>query len=299
MSRTPPWTAADLPDQRGRTWLITGATHGLGRQVAQAASAAGARVVLPARDEARAQRLCAHLPGEARALPVDLADLASVRAAAAQVDEPIDVLVNNAGTVTRNREVSVDGFEMLLATNFLGPFAFTNLIMDRVRERIVIVGSGTHSRGIVDVVDPHFRKRRWSMASAYAQSKLADMLWAWELERRLRARGATPHVQLAHPGWALTNLQNKSGNPRVDALVTALTSPFAQSAAQGALPLLYAATMPLPPLSYIGPDGLAGMRGYPTLAGRNRRAADPAAVAWVWRLGVELTGTDFPTPDDR
>lgn len=299
MSR--PILPARVPDQSGRTWLVTGATNGIGRQVAMAASAAGAALVVPARNVPAAQALAAQLPGPAHVVPLDLADLASVRAAAERVEGPIDVLVNNAGAVSTRRLENAAGHELLLATNLYGPFALTNLLLDRVRERVVIVGSNAHRVGRVDLADPHFRHRRWSQASAYAQSKLGDMLWGVELDARLRAAGRAGGpgasegitVQLAHPGWALTNLQNVTSSPRFNAAVTAAFQPFAQSAQAGALPVLVAATTQLPPVSYVGPDGVGGQRGAPMLAGRAWRAVDPQTARDVWALCARETGTDL------
>lgn len=287
---------ARLSDQSGRTWLITGATNGIGRETARAASAAGARLIVPARDAERGRRLL-ELPGPARVIPLDLADLHSVRAAAELVDEPIDVLVNNAGRVTARREHNAAGHELMLATNLLGPFALTNLLADRVRERIVIVGSNSHRVGRVDLDDPHFRRRRWTHSRAYAQSKLGDMLWGVELQRRLRAdtRGAPSGVtvQLAHPGWAATNISNATASARVNAAVTWACDRLAQPADVGALPVLVAATIELPPVSYVGPDGPGGQRGGPALSGRAWRAVDPRAARAVWELCVRETGTDL------
>lgn len=296
---TRPVLAARLPDQSGRTWLVTGATNGIGREVARAASAAGAELVVPARNVPAAQALAAQLPGPVQVVPLDLADLASVRAAAERIDGTIDVLVNNAGAVSTRRRENAAGHELLLATNLYGPFALTNLLLDRVRERIVIVGSNAHRVGRIDVADPHFRHRRWSQASAYAQSKLGDMLWAVALDARLRAAGRAGgpgasegiSVQLAHPGWAVTNLQNVTRSTRVNAAITASFVPFAQSAAEGALPTLLAATAQLPPVSYVGPEG--GLRGTPTLVARAWRAVDPRSAQEVWELCAAETETDL------
>nr|WP_218880824.1 SDR family NAD(P)-dependent oxidoreductase [Kineosphaera limosa] len=289
-----------MPDQSGRTWFITGATSGLGREAARAASRAGARLIVPARNPEKARALLQELPGPARTLPLDLGDLASVRAAAVLIDElidePIDILLNNAGRVTMRREQNAAGHELILATNLLGPFAFTNLIADRVRQRIVIVGSSAHRVGHVDGHDPHFRRRRWSAARAYSQAKLGDMLWAVELYRRLRAAGRDLTVQLAHPGWALTGIQNVSASQRLNRVFTRVSGIMSQPAEVGALPILMAATADLPPLSYCGPDGLGEQRGAPTLVGRAWRALDPQAARAVWELCVRDTGTDLPMP---
>ena len=284
-----------LADQSGRTWLITGATNGIGREAARAASRVGARVIVTARNAERGERLRAEL-GNAAVLSVDFADLGSIAAGAAALNEPVDVLINNAGTISPTRAETADGHELLLGTNFLGPFAFTNLIMDRVRDRVVIVASGAHRRGHIDRADPQFRRRRYGVTEAYSQSKLADLLWGFELERRLRSSGV--EVQLAHPGWALTNLQNATTNERANAAISRVCSLFAQTAEQGAEPLLFAATEDLPGGSYVGPGGRGELKGSPTLVGRAAAATDRDTARWLWTYAAELTGTDLPdTPE--
>ncbi|MCH1882535.1 SDR family NAD(P)-dependent oxidoreductase [Agrococcus sp. ARC_14] len=289
--------AGRIPSQAGRTWLVTGATNGIGREVVRAAASAGARVIVPARSAERGAALEAELRGsgaETRVLPLDLADLASVRAFADALDEPVDVLVNNAGAVTPRRRETRDGFELVLGTNLLGPFALTCLIAERVRSRIVVVGSGAHRAGYIDAGDPHFRHRRWSLAAAYAQSKLGDMLWARALQRRLQLRGSAIDVQLAHPGWSHTNIQNVTGVALLDRIVTEVTRPIAQPPAAGALPLLAAAVAELPPLTYLGPDGWRRWRGQPAPELASPLARDDSAADALWALCVRETGVDLP-----
>ncbi len=230
-------------------------------------------------------RLC---PGSASVVELDLASLASVRRAA-EATPAVDVLVNNAGRVATKRSETEDGFEILLGTNALGPFAYTNLVVDRVRDRVVIVGSGAHKSGVLDFDDPYFERRRWSTGAAYAQSKLADMVWGFGLSRRLLG----PDVQLCHPGWAGTNISSVTGNARLDRFVTAANGLLGQSPAQGAEPTLYAATQDLPPCSYVGPDGWREFRGHPRLVGRTAQASDPALADRFWAFAVEATGTDL------
>lgn len=277
-----------LPDQSGRTWLVTGATNGVGRETALAASRAGARVLLTARDAARGEAVRSQL-GDARVIDVNFGDLARVRAGAAQVDEPVDVLISCAGRMTKTREQTVDGFEAMLGTNMLGPFAFTALMADRVCGRVVIVGSDAHRGASLDFDDLQLT-RGWRPFRAYGRSKLADMLWALELNRRLAPRGIP--VMLAHPGWALTNIQNQFGD-RANALITAATAPMAQSAADGAQNVLVAATSDLPPCSYVGPSGFKALRGAPTLLGRSPEAADPELARRLWDAAAQLTGADL------
>lgn len=277
-----------MPDQTGCRWLITGATNGLGEATARAAAAAGATLVLPARRVERAQELNQEWGGRHQVVELDLASLESVRAAAAQVTDDIDVLVNNAGTVTRRREETDDGFEMMLGVNFLGPFALTHLLLPQVRGRVVIVASDAHQRARMDFVDPHFRQRRWGIASAYGQSKLADMLWGLDLERRLR--GSDVDVQLVHPGWVLSNIQSAVGNETVERIITTISQPLAQTADKSALCTLFAATMDLPSCSYVGPDGLRELRGWPSLLGRSANASDVRRASELWDFAVRETG---------
>ena len=285
--------STDIPDLSGQTWLITGATNGVGLETARAASRNGARVILAVRDTDRGRQVADELPGEARVVEMDLASLASVRRAADDLltgpDESIDVLVNNAGGITPRRRETEDGFEMVLGVNALGPFLFTNLVLPLVRRRVVVVGSNAHKSGAIDCDDPHFRRRRWSPAAAYAQSKLADLLWGLALDRRLRDGRATAgapgvDVQVTHPGWAATNISNATGNAVLDRVITGVCSVFAQPASQAALTTMFAATRPLPPCSYVGPDAMGHLRGMPTLIGRSEQASDPALAERYWDL---------------
>ncbi|MGO4956191.1 SDR family NAD(P)-dependent oxidoreductase [Luteococcus sp. Sow4_B9] len=280
----------------GQVWLVTGATHGLGEATARAAARAGARLVVPARNAERARRLTSEWGGEHLVVPLDLASFSSVRECAAQVSralagQQIDVLVNNAGTMTLHRELTADGHERILQTNFLGPFALTNLLLPSVGGRVVLVASNAHKAGRIDHGDPDFLRRRWTSAAAYAQSKLAVMLWGLALEARLRTRGVD--VQLVHPGWVMSNMQSAVGNVAVQRAIDIVTSPVAAPAADAARCTLFAATADLPRGSHIGPDGwLVGWRGEPCLIGRSGKASDPAEAERVWRLAAELTGTD-------
>lgn len=285
----PQWTLANLPDQTGRRWLITGATNGLGEATARAAAAAGATLVLPARRVERAEQLNQEWGGRHEVVHLDLAYLGSVREAAASIMGDIDVLINNAGTITRRREETEDGFEKMLGVNFLGPFAFTNLLLPQVRERIVIVGSDAHQSAHVDFGDPHFRRRRWSIISGYGQSKLADLLWGLALSTHVRGTGVG--VQLVHPGWVLTNLQSAVGNKKIERVITALSRPIAQSPDISALCTLFAATADLPECSYVGPDGIRALRGWPSLIGRSANASDPRQARELWEFGVRETAT--------
>lgn len=296
-----PQKTIDLPDLTGQTWLITGATSGVGLETARAASRAGARVILAVRDTERGRQVAAQLPGETRVVEVDLASLESVRRAAGELlggePEPVDILVNNAGAITPRRCETGEGFEMLLGVNVLGPFLLTNLLLPLVRRRVVIVASNAHKSGSFDVEDPHFRRRRWAPAPAYAQSKLGDMLWGLALDQRLRdgraeAAAAGVDVQLTHPGWAATGISNATGSAAIDRVVTGVCSLFAQPAAQAALTTMFAATRPLPPCSYTGPDAMQHLRGMPALIGRSTEASDPAIAERFWEFAAAETATD-------
>lgn len=287
-----------LPDQSDRTWLITGATNGLGQQVAQEASRAGARVILAVRNRERGQQLAREL-GNAVVLELDLADLSSVRAAAHALNEPVDVMVNNAGTVSAARRETVDGFELMLGTNALGPFAFTNLVLPQVLERVVIVGSGAHRWVSMDLEDPHHTRRRFSFRSGYGQSKLAGMLWGLALSRRIAHAANNDHtprrtVQLAHPGWSVTNLQNQSRWKSVNKAVEFSAHFGGQTAADGAQSILVAATRDLPECSYVGPDGPKELKGAPALTGRSAFASNPENAEAFWDFAEAATGTTFP-----
>lgn len=291
----------DIPDLAGQTWLVTGATSGVGLETARTAAANGARVILAVRDTARGRAVADGMSGEARVVELDLASLASVRRAAEEVladpAESIDVLVNNAGAITARRQETDDGFEMLLGTNALGPFLLTTLLLPLVRRRVVVVASNAHKAATFDADDPHFRRRRWTPAAAYAQSKLGDMLWGLALDQRLRdgraeAAVAGADVQLTHPGWAATGISNATGNAMLDRAVTGVCSLFAQPAAQAALTTMFAASRPLPPCSYTGPDAMGHLRGMPTLIGRSAEASDPAAAERFWQFAQAATAAE-------
>lgn len=286
------WTAADLPDLSDQTWLITGATAGLGLATARAASAHGARLVLGVRNPHRGAALARKL-GRADVVDLDLSSFVSVRRAAERIGE-VDVVINNAGVSPERRELSEDGWELHLAVNLLGPFLLTNLLLERVRRRVVIVSSLAHRMGGFDFDDPNYEHREWKKIPAYSQSKLGGMLWGAELARRLRAAGAAADAQLSHPGWAATSI----GNPLKAGLARRALNPImdriALTTEQGAATTLYAATQPLPSGSLIGPSRLWQFRGAPAVVSRGRAASDPELARRVWACAAEATGSDWP-----
>ena len=286
------WTAADLPVMTGRTVVVTGANSGIGAVTARELARAGARVVLAVRDPARGAAAAATMPGDTEVRRLDLADLSSVRAFAAGWDGPIDVLVNNAGVMAVPERRTADDFELQIGTNHLGPFALTNLLLGQITDRVVTVASLAHLGARIDMEDLNSEHGydRWR---AYGHSKLANLLFTLELQRRLDAAGSRVSAHAAHPGWAATNLQGQTTR-RVERLAMAVGNRLiAQSAAMGALPTLYAATLPVPGGSYTGPGGLKELRGHPAAASRSAAASDMRAAGQLWELSEQLTGVSF------
>ena len=288
------WTAADIPSQAGRTVVVTGANSGLGLVTARELARAGAQVTLAVRDLARGEQAAATIEGEVEPADRHLADLESVRAFAAGWTGDLDVLVNNAGIMMVPAGVTVDGFELQFGTNHLGHFALTNLLLPHVTDRVVTLSSGLHRSGVIDLEDLNWERRPYSANGAYAQSKLANLLFTLELQRRLTAEGSRVRALGAHPGYAATNLQGRSGNRLKDGAMKLGNLLLAQSDARGALPTLAAATRDLPGGSYLGPDGFQELRGFPTLVGRTAAAADPELARRLWEESARLTGVDFP-----
>jgi len=283
------WTAADVPDQRGRTVVVTGANSGLGAEVTRVLAGAGARVVMACRDPARAGVVAERIGGDVEVRRLDLADLSSVRAFADGIDD-VDVLVNNAGVMAVPQGTTADGFERHVGTNHLGPFALTGLLLDRVRGRVVTVTSGLHRLGRVRA-DLNWQDRRYQRWLAYAQSKLANLLFAYELQRRLAAAGRRTVSVAAHPGVAGTE------GMRTDTSLQGriLAGGRAQSPEMGALPILYAATAPgVDGGVCVGPDGFTQRNGHPTVVRTSRRSHDEAAAAELWERSERLTGVRYP-----
>jgi NAD(P)-dependent dehydrogenase (short-subunit alcohol dehydrogenase family) len=290
------FTPAQLPDLTGRTVVITGANSGIGRAAARALAAKGARVVLAVRDLAKGRAAAATMTGDLDVRRLDLADLTSVRAFAERLTEPVDVLINNAGLMIPPLGRTADGFELQFGTNHLGHFALTNLLLPQVRGRVVTVSSGAHRVGRIDFDDLNWKRRSYRPFAAYAQSKLANLLFTEELQRRLTEAGSPVLATAAHPGLATTNLLGHIENRRslLTRMNSFLTSRLAQSEADGALPTLYAAVADVPGGSYAGPDGFLQGRGAPKLVGRSRSARDGALARRLWTASEELTGVTFP-----
>ena len=292
------WTAADLPDLSGRTAVVTGANSGIGRAAAQELARAGARVVLAVRDVAKGEAAAAGMPGAVETRALDLADLASVRAFAADWDGDLDLLINNAGIMAVPEGRTKDGFELQLGTNHLGHFALTNLLLPQVTGRVVTVASGAHRMGSIALDDLNWERRSYHAWRAYGQSKLANLLFTLELEHRLTAAGSPVRALAAHPGYAATNLQGRTGNRLQHLLMAVGNRVIAQDDEHGAWPTLYAATQDLPGGSYVGPDGFHEGRGHPTLVGRSAAASDPETARALWDASEQLTGVHFPLHAD-
>ncbi|MFB7506243.1 oxidoreductase [Streptomyces broussonetiae] len=288
------WNVTDLPDFSGRTAVITGANSGLGLATAQALARAGAHVVFAVRDLARGGAAAAQAGGSTEVRRLDLADLDSVREFADAWDRPLDLLINNAGVMMLPEQRTKQGFEMQFGTNHLGHFALTNLLLPKVTDRVVTVSSGLHrgGDGVIHFEDVNLRGR-YSPTRAYAQSKLANLLFTLELQRRLTEAGSPVRALAAHPGYAATNLQSHHANPLARAFMAVGNKLLAQSDRAGALPTLYAASQDLPGAAYVGPAGLGEMRGAPTLVGRSAAASDPGAARRLWTLSEELTGVEW------
>jgi NAD(P)-dependent dehydrogenase (short-subunit alcohol dehydrogenase family) len=304
-----PWTAADLPDLHGRIFVVTGGNSGIGLEAVRELSRRGARVLLACRDLRRGQAALADILRDVPAASVeetelDLASLASVRTFAARFSERferLDALVNNAGVMAIPRRETADGFEMQLGTNHLGHFALTGLLLPRLLAtpgaRVVTVSSSVHRVGRIDF-DDLMGERRYSKWGTYAQSKLANLLFTYELQRRLAAAGSTAMAAACHPGYAATNLQfvgarmdNASWTERLMRLGNRL---LAQDAAHGALPTLYAAAAPdVRGGDFIGPDGFLGNRGHPRKTRSSRRSHDPEDARRLWEVSEKLTGVRY------
>lgn len=308
------WTAMNIPSQQGRRVLITGANSGIGFHTALELARRGAEVILPARTIEKATNAAAAIRQavpNAQIVPevLDLADLSSVHTLAERIlrlypPPSLDLLINNAGVMAiPKRQVTPDGYERQFATNYLGPFALTARLFRAIKpasgSRIVIVSSSASRMGKIDFEDLQSERRYSPMWGAYAQSKLADSVFAIELQRRLTTVHSPVIVTAAHPGYAITNLQTSGPgqtgflNPMRIAM-TVLKPFLSQDAYHGALPTLFAATDPgVEPGGYYGPNGFQEFKGLPTTAQIAPMALDPAIAARLWKISEQLTGIEF------
>jgi NAD(P)-dependent dehydrogenase (short-subunit alcohol dehydrogenase family) len=300
------WTAESIPVLTGRTYVVTGANSGLGREAARLLAAGGAHVVMTARDrvkgEAAVARIGQDVPGASLELrTLDLADLDSVRAFAAGLRADrvaVNVLINNAGVMMTPQRTTKQGFELQLGTNHLGHFALTGLLLDLLAAaddpRVVTVSSTFHKQGRIDF-DDLMLAEGYQPTAAYARSKLANLMFGLELQRRLEAAGSPVRSLMAHPGYSSTNLQFAGPTGWRRAMMYIGNPLLAQKAAIGVLPQVRAAVAPdVAGGQYYGCPRLMETRGYPTLAQPSRRAQDPEAAARLWEESEKLTGVVFP-----
>ena len=285
------WTATDLPSFAGRTAIVTGANSGLGLVTARELARVGARVILACRNVDKGNVAAAGMTGDVQVRRLDLSDLASVREFAETV-AVVAVLINNAGIMAVPYAVTKDGFESQIGTNHLGHFALTNLLLPKISDRVVTVSSTAHLAGRISLRDLNWKARPYLAWLAYGQSKLANLLFTTELQRRLVAAGSPVKAHAAHPGYSATNLQGQTGNRFGTPFWLAGNRLLATSAEFGAAPTLYAASADLPPDSFIGPK--FGARGPVSAVGRSPLARDAKTARALWTLSEQLTGTEFP-----
>ncbi len=288
------FSAANIPDMTGRTVIVTGANSGIGRAAARALAAAGAHVVLAVRDPRKGRTAAGAMPGVTEVRQLDLASLDSVRAFASGWQGEISLLINNAGVMVPPLTRTADGFELQFGTNHLGHFALANLLLPLVTGRVVTVSSTGHRAGRIDFSDLNWQRKPYRAWRAYGQSKLANLLFTSELQRRLTAAGSSVLATAAHPGYAATNLQFHSQRRSLDLISHAGNRLFAQDENAGALPTLYAAVADIPGNSFAGPGGFLQQRGAPTLVGRSAAAQDADVARRLWEVSEELTSVRFP-----
>ncbi|MBX7454738.1 SDR family NAD(P)-dependent oxidoreductase [Mycolicibacterium sp. 3033] len=295
------WTTADIPDQSGRVAVITGANTGLGFETAKALAEKGGRVVIAVRNVEKGKQAADRISGDVEVQELDLTSLESIRAAAETLKsrfDRIDLLINNAGVMTTPKGTTKDGFELQFGTNHLGHFALTGLLLDAILDvegsRVVTVSSNGHKMGGAIHWDDLQWQRSYSRMGAYTQSKLANLMFTYELERRLAPRGKTIAVA-AHPGTATTELARSFPRPVERAFLAAAPLLFAQKPDGGALPSLRAATDPgVLGGQYYGPDGIGQQRGAPVVVASNAVSYDVAQQRRLWTVSEELTGVSFP-----
>jgi NAD(P)-dependent dehydrogenase (short-subunit alcohol dehydrogenase family) len=287
----PDWTAADLPSFAGRTAIVTGANCGLGEVTARELARVGAHVVLAVRDTGKGEAAAGRMTGDVEVRQLDLQDLSSVRRFADGIDK-VDVLINNAGIMATNYALTADGFERHISTNHLGHFLLTNMLLPKLTDRVVTVSSLMHMFGYISRKDLNWQSRPYSRWLAYSQSKLANLLFTSELQRRLETVGSSLRALAAHPGWSHTNLQGRSGRKLGDAVIMAATHVVSTDADFGARQTLYAVSQDLPGNTFVGPR--FGLRGRTQPTWRTLLAKRASTAAALWELSEQLTDTKFP-----
>ncbi len=287
------WTTTDLPDLSGRTIVVTGATAGLGEATTRELAHAGAHVIMAVRNEQKAADVVRRIGptrGRIEVRHLDVADLESVRQFGRNWSDPIDVLINNAGIMQVPLAYTRDGLELQIATNYFGPFALTRALLPHVTDRVVSLSSQLHRIGHARLDDLNWKTRKYDDLAAYADSKLAVVLFSNELQRRLEAAGSPIRSITAHPGIARTSLASHAGGltGRINYL-----GPMLNTVEQGALPTLYAATQDVPGGSYVGPDGPASIKGYPKVRRPSRTARNEKLARDLWDETNKVVGEDL------
>jgi NAD(P)-dependent dehydrogenase (short-subunit alcohol dehydrogenase family) len=290
-----PWT--QVPPQQGRRFVITGSNGGLGLETARILGSRGAEIVMACRSVAKAEEAARSVPGHDRGRveirQVDVSDLASVRSFAAGLEaegRPVDVLINNAGVLGVPYALTAEGVEMHFATNYLGHFLLTQALLPLLTDRVVVVSSREHRSGRLDLDDLGWKRRRYRPFQAYGDSKLADLLFMRELDRRFRAERMPLRAVAAHPGASATGITSGSGHPVVTAIGHYGQRLVGMPAWRGALCTVYAATMDVPGGTYIGPHGRTELWGWPAPARMSRKADDQLLARALWDRSVALTG---------
>lgn len=274
----------------GKTAIVTGANRGIGLSTARALARAGARVVFAVRNIDKGRAAASGTPGGTEVRELDLASLDSIRAFAAGWQDPIDLLINNAAAPAPPRQDrTADGFELQFGTGHFGHFALTNLLAEHVTGRVVTVSSRAERFGRIDFDDLGFQSRRYTASRAYAQTKLANILFTAELQRRLTAAGSGVRAEAAHPGLVATDIYSESR-----AILKLMVRLLAQDPDEGALPVLYAAVADIPGNSFAGPSRFGNMRGAPQLISRSSTARDDQLARRLWTVSERMTGTTWP-----
>ena len=280
-----------VPNMNGKTVIITGANSGIGFATAKALAERGARVVLAVRNASKGKRAADAIRGTTEVRQLDLADLKSIRSFARAWDGPIDILINNAGLSVRELSRTADGFELQFGTNHLGPFALTNLLLPQIVGRITTVGSLAERMGHIDFEDLNWERTPYQPFRAYANSKLANLLFTTELSRRLRVSDSRVIATVAHPGLVSTEIYKRG-----EGLTRLMVRLLAQTPEMGARPVLYAAVADIPNNSFVGPKDFMHMRGAPELLKSSRAARDEDLAKRLWTVSESMTSS---TPIDR
>lgn len=279
------WTAADLPDLTGKTVVVTGASSGIGLIAAREMARVGAHVILAVRTMSKGEDVASEIRGSVEVRHLDVSDLTSVHAFAGSWTGTLDILVNNAGVMDVPLQRTAEGLDLQTATNSLGPFLLTNLLVPQLTDRVVWVTSQLHRRGHLHVEDLTWDKRPYKPMDAYNDSKLQVTLFSLELQRRLTAAGSPVHSILAHPGIATTTLAAHSSSNAINRFSFLLNDPE-----HGALPILFAATQKVPGNAYVGPDGFGSVKGYPKVGKPSKAGLDAAAASTLWAAASARTG---------